>query len=219
MEFARKAYFFTLDLLQTVLLAASIFLVIYIFLFRPFQVSGESMYPTFKNQQYILTNLIALRFETLHRGDVIVFHAPPDKEKDFIKRVIGLPGDRVRCCDDRGRLQINGVSLDEPYLYPGDVASLDRFDVMVPPGRLWVMGDHRSRSSDSRAHLGDPGGGTVPIDKVIGRAVAIVWPPSRLRRLGIPDSFERLNTNGRALGDRTGRAAASAAVAAPDRSP
>src|SRR5258706_13364302 len=91
MEILRKIYAFMLDTMQTVLLAASIFLVIYIFLFRPFQVSGESMHPTFKNKEYILTNLITLRFNSLKRGDVIVFHAPPDPEKDFIKRAIGLP--------------------------------------------------------------------------------------------------------------------------------
>src|SRR6266702_6839776 len=95
MELARKVYFFTLDLMQTILLAASIFLVIYIFLFRPFQVSGESMFPTFKNKEYILTNLITLRFGDPKRGDVIVFRAPTDREKDFIKRVIGTPGDII----------------------------------------------------------------------------------------------------------------------------
>ncbi len=119
MEFARKAYFFILDLLQTVLLAASIFLVIYIFLFRPFQVSGDSMYPTFKNGEYILTNLIALRTNGLQRGDVIVFQAPPDQEKDFIKRVIGLPGDTVKL--KNGYVYINGKKLDESAYLHNDV--------------------------------------------------------------------------------------------------
>src|SRR5437763_10474492 len=95
MEILKRIYAFTLDTMQTVLLAASIFLVIYIFLFRPFQVSGESMFPTFKNKEYILTNLIGLKFRDPKRGDVLVFHAPPDPEKDFIKRVMGLPGDSV----------------------------------------------------------------------------------------------------------------------------
>src|SRR5688500_16458386 len=95
MEILRKMYFFFIDTMQTILLAASIFLVIYIFLFRPFQVSGESMDPTFKNKEYILTNLITLRFENPHKGDVIVFKAPTDQEKDFIKRVIATEGDSV----------------------------------------------------------------------------------------------------------------------------
>lgn len=210
--------------------------------FQAYFIPSPSMQHTLNVGDRVLVNKMSYRFGRPQRGQVVVFDgaasfesitarhagfwdhvlgvvgAAPD-EDDFIKRVIGLPGDRIRCCDERGRLQINGVSLDEPYLYPGDVASLDPFDVLVPPGRLWVMGDHRSRSADSRSHLGDPGGGTVPINRVVGRAVAVLWPPGRLRALGIPDSFERLTTHGRASGDRPGRAAASAAVAAPDRSP
>jgi len=117
MEILRKIYFFFLDTMQTVLLAASIFLVIYIFLFRPFQVSGESMFPTFKNRDYILTNLISLRFENPKQGDVIVFKAPTDNEKDFIKRVIGVGGDTVSIKD--GFVYVNDKKLDESaYLQP-----------------------------------------------------------------------------------------------------
>src|SRR5438105_11602467 len=111
MEILKKVYNFTLDTMQTVLLAASIFLVIYIFLFRPFQVSGESMYPTFKNKEYILTNLITLRFGDPKRGDVIVFKAPVDREKDYIKRGIGEPGDVVLLKD--GCVYMNGTMLNE----------------------------------------------------------------------------------------------------------
>ena len=107
-----------------------------------------------------------------------------------MKRVIGVGGDRVQCCDASGRLTVNGVPLDEPYLYPGDVPSRDAFDVVVPAGKLWVMGDHRSISQDSRAHLGDPGGGFVPEDRVIGRAFAVVWPFGRFEGLGRPAAFE-----------------------------
>jgi signal peptidase I len=117
--------------------------------------------------------------------------AAPSSEEDFIKRVIGVPGDRVVCCDPQGRITVNGVALDEPYLYPGDVPSTTKFDIEVPPGRLWVMGDHRGASADSRAHLGDPGGGTVPQDQVIGRAVAVIWPFSRLARLSRPATFQQ----------------------------
>src|SRR6476660_59963 len=106
MELLKKAYFFFLDFMQTILLAASIFLVIYIFLFRPFQVSGESMFPTFKDKEYILTNLIALRFGNPQHGDVIVFKAPTDNEKDFIKRVIGTAGDTVEL--ENGFVYVNG---------------------------------------------------------------------------------------------------------------
>jgi signal peptidase I len=102
---------------------------------------------------------------------------------DYIKRVIGVGGDRVTCCDKRGRITVNGRPVTESYLYPGDNPSRVPFDIEVPEGRLWVMGDHRDDSRDSRDHLGDPGGGTVPVGKVIGRAEWIVWPLSRWRSL------------------------------------
>src|SRR5260221_8079263 len=99
MGILRKIYLFLVDTLQTILIAASIFLVVYIFLFRPFEVSGDSMFPTYKDREYILTNLIGLRFGPPESGDVIVFHAPPDREKDFIKRVIGLPVETIMLQD------------------------------------------------------------------------------------------------------------------------
>ena len=114
---------------------------------------------------------------------------PPDST-DFIKRVIGVGGDRVACCDAEGRMTVNGVPLEETsYLYPGDAPSTQTFDVVVPQGMLWVMGDHRSNSADSRAHMGDPGGGFVPESKVVGRAMAVLWPLSRLQSIEIPETF------------------------------
>ncbi len=192
------------------------------FLFQAFSIPSVSMEPTLHVGDRVLVNKLSYDVGSVQRGQVVVFDGAgsfvPERDDpgffgrilgalglnngqdDYVKRVIGLPGDRVACCDAQGRLTINGISLDEPYLFPMDLPSRDKFDVLVPPGRVWVMGDHRSRSADSRAHLADPGGGTVPIDKIVGRAVAIVWPLGRAGWLPVPESFERL-TNGGAAGD------------------
>jgi signal peptidase I len=121
---------------------------------------------------------------------------------DYIKRVIGLPGDHVACCNAQDDVTVNGVPLHEKsYLYPGNPPSMTRFKITVPPGRLWVMGDHRNVSYDSRGHIGDPGGGTIPESQVVGRAFLILWPPSRFRVLPIPATFTKLDTS-QALGAR-----------------
>lgn len=123
---------------------------------------------------------------------VFVGLAPALGDKDLIKRVIGVGGDTVQCCDKSGRVTVNGVPLKEPYLFPGDEPSASEFKVRVPKGRLWVMGDHRSASGDSRAHQEEPGvGGFVPVDDVIGRAVVIVWPIDRAGRLERPATFDQ----------------------------
>jgi signal peptidase I len=120
-----------------------------------------------------------------------LFGTSPGQE-DFIKRVIGVPGDRVACCNAAGDVTVNGVALHEQsYLFPGNPPSMQRFSVTVPAGRLWVMGDHRTVSWDSRGHMDDPGGGTIPENMVIGRAFMIVWPISRWRILQIPSTFSQ----------------------------
>jgi signal peptidase I len=118
---------------------------------------------------------------TIHDGLVFVGLLPAESEDHLIKRVIGLPGDHVECCTTEGGLMINGVAIEEPYLKPGDDPSSLDFDITVPAGHLWVMGDHRSDSEDSRFHDPSETGrdGAVPIDVVTGRAVATVWPLAR----------------------------------------
>ena len=116
-------------------------------------------------------------------GSAIGVAAPSDK--DFIKRVIGVAGDHVVCCDAQGRITVNGQPLDEPYIYPGAKPSDEPFDVTVPAGRLWVMGDHRNQSADSRAHPSDHLG-TIPTRNVIGRAFLRYWPISTFGILQTP---------------------------------
>ncbi len=174
MPIIRKIYAFLVDTIQSILIAASVFLVIYIFLFRPFQVTGDSMFPNFYNNEYVLTNLITLRFGSVVRGDVIVFKAPPDPTKDFIKRVIGMPGDTVMV--KNGDVYVNDQKLDESsylkdtvHTYAGSFIQ-DGVPVTVPQGNYLVMGDNRPYSSDSREW------GFVPEENIIGKSFFIYWP-------------------------------------------
>ncbi|MFG2206351.1 signal peptidase I [Streptomyces sp. NPDC048638] len=114
---------------------------------------------------------------------------PSADEKDLIKRVVGVGGDTVKCCDAQGRVTVNGTPLTEPYVHPGNPPSELKFSVTVPTGRIFVMGDHRSDSADSRFHLNEPYRGTVSEDNVVGQAVVIAWPFSHWRRLEEPDTF------------------------------
>ena len=112
----------------------------------------------------------------------------------LVKRVIGVGGDRIVCCDKRGRITVNGVPLNEgAYLAPGQRPSMIDFDVKVEEGYLWVQGDNRSNSADSRVHLGDPGGGQVPVADVVGKVFAVVWPAGHAKLLQRPATFESVD--------------------------
>lgn len=174
MEVLKKAYFFLLDILQTLILAAAAFVVVYMFLFRPFEVKGESMFPNFHDSEYLVTNIIGVKLSDSKLGDVIVFKAPDNPERDFIKRVIGTSGDSVSI--NEGKVYLNGKILDESKYLKPDVKTYggsflqEGNEVLVPEGYFFVLGDNRSFSSDSREW------GFVPRKNIIGNSIFIYWP-------------------------------------------
>jgi signal peptidase I len=190
-----------------ILIGAAIVVAILVrtFVLQTFWVPSGSMEHTLNENDRVLVNKLVYDFRDPHRGEVIVFTSPLDwrdlpNQKDFVKRLIGLPGDHVICCDARGRLTVNGVALDEPYLNadngPDQQASPDQFDIVVPPGRLWVMGDNRVASADSRYHWiqsnHDIMDATIPASSVIGRAFVLFWPFDRATWLTVPDTFSHI---------------------------
>ena len=170
------------------------------FLVAPFSIPSGSMEQTLHVGDRILVDRLSYRFHDVRRGDIVVFDGTEafgrlgdgSGETDYVKRVIGLPGDHVQSLGtgpngDNGVVRVNGKPLDEStYVYAGEASSDTAFDKVVPAGHLWLMGDHRADSLDSRAHRGDPGGGMVPIDKVLGRVMLVAWPLDRVGR--VPDS-------------------------------
>jgi signal peptidase I len=191
------------------------------FLFRAFWIPSESMESTLDVNDRIFINLLVPGPFDLQRGDVVVFKdsqgwlAPVEKkaagpmdwvgdtlefvglmaddsEQHLVKRVIGLPGDHVTCCDAGGRISINGMPLDETYINPAEVPTPDKFDVIVPEGKVWVMGDNRNHSADSRLHQ-DANGGFINIEDVEGKAEVIAWPVGRWSILdNYPDVFKNV---------------------------
>ncbi|MFJ4525167.1 signal peptidase I [Streptomyces sp. NPDC088810] len=179
----------------TVFACLAFLLLLNAFVAQPFEIPSGSMERGLRIGDRVLVNKVAYRFGAQpRRGDVIVFDGTGYfGDADYIKRVVGVGGDHVVCCDRNGRIEVNGRPVDETaFLYPGDSASGVPFDVVVPSGRLFVLGDHRSDSSDSRDHLGSPGGGMVPVDDVIGRADWIVWPYRHWTHLTRPSAYARV---------------------------
>ncbi len=180
------------------------------FLFHFFFIPSGSMENTLKVGDRIAVNKFATFFSEIQRGEVVVFRDPanwlgeaqikkdnspigkvksglewagvlPDPAKQYlIKRTIGVGGDHVVCCDKSGFLQVNGISIHEPYIYAGNKPSDNNFDVTVPKGFIWVMGDHRGASADSRFHMQDKNHGMVPLTSVVGRAQFVIWPFNHL---------------------------------------
>ena len=242
----RRRHFWR-ELLVIVVVAAVLTLVVKAFVAQVYKIPTGSMENTLQINDRVLVNKLVYHFRGIDRGDIVVFSgqdswgpdAPPPSNNGFvrlwdevlsdiglqssqtyyIKRVIGLPGDKVACCTD-GKVTVNGVPLNETsYLYPGDAPSFPFKTVTVPAGHLWVMGDHRGDSDDSRYHSSDPGGGAIPENEVVGRAFLIIWPPSQFRDLPIPSTFDQAALHagpaGAALiGAADGGGTALAAVAA-----
>jgi signal peptidase I len=238
----KKKKSFGRELLNIVVAAAVLTLLVKAFVVQVYRIPSASMENTLQVGDRVLVNKVVYHFRGIARGDVIVFSgqdswgpdAPPpssdpvvrifddvlsgiglqNNQTYYIKRVIGLPGDHVACCTD-GKVTVNGVPLSEgSYLYPGNPPSSVKFSEVVPPGHLWVMGDHRSDSEDSRFNTGDPGGGAIPENQVVGRAFLIIWPPSQIRDLPIPSTFKQAALNVAAAEPVAG-AAAAGVIGAP----
>jgi signal peptidase I len=173
------------------------------FVLQTFYIPSPSMEHTLNVLDRVLVNKLVYDFRDPHRGEIIVFKAPTEWQsgaegEDFIKRIIGVPGDHVVCCDAQHRLMINGHSIDEPYIYHDadgtqDAAADKDFDITVPKDRLWVMGDHRSASGDSLEHweeTGDITKSTITEESIVGRAFTVFWPVGRATWLTVPKGFD-----------------------------
>jgi len=178
MELLKRVGTFFLDIIETIVIALAIFVVVYLFLVQPHQVKGLSMFPRFNDAEYILTNKVSYRLHTPQRGDVVVFKSPQNPEVDFIKRIIGLPGEKIKVMN--GKIYINGVSLDESVYLPNDfVTNAGAFakegqEITVPSEEYFCVGDNRNHSSDSREW------GFVPVKDIVGKAWLRYWPLNRL---------------------------------------
>jgi signal peptidase I len=171
----RKAMAVVRSWLRDLVVSVALSALVIIFLYQPVKVEGISMWPGLDDQERIFINKLVYRLEPIERGDVVVFHYPRDPSKSYIKRVVGLPGDRVRIVN--GAVYVNGQALAEPYvpLDYSDTRSLG--ETTIPPDCYFVLGDHRSMSNDSREF------GPVPRKYIYGKAVFVYWPFAKLGAL------------------------------------
>lgn len=213
---------FLRDVVIIVLIALLVSFLVKTFVVRSFYIPSASMEDTLQVNDRIFVDELTPRFSGYERGDIVVFRDPggwlpprpqqerspfvesvewvlslvgltaPDSDDHLVKRIIGLPGDHVVCCNALGQLTVNGVPIDETSytkLPEGSPASADDFDVVVPEGSLWVLGDNRNLSKDSRYNTDQPGDGFVPVDNLVGRAFIISWP---FDRFGLLDSHHEV---------------------------
>ncbi len=239
--FPKKPRPFIVELPFLVVFALFLAFLIKTFLVQAFYIPSGSMENTLAVGDRVLVNRASVWLGGQpQRGQVVVFQDPggwlgpsqttggsnwltktltfigvlPEDNGDLIKRVIGVGGDHIVCCDKQGRMTVNGVPLTEPYIYPGDSAQSGpegAFDITVPQGRLWVMGDHRGVSEDSRAHQ-LINGGTIPVSSVVGRAELVIWPISHWGTLPVPSTFKQTGLS--ALAATPGGVPAAAVVGA-----
>ena len=216
---AKRKRSFWRDLAVIVVAALVLTILLKAFVVQVFSIPSGSMENTLQPGDRILVSKVVYKFRSIDRGDIVVFSGagswdPPTQQAsnplvrfwddainlvgiagpdtDYVKRVIGIPGDHVVCCNADGQVTVNNVPLSESsYIYPGAAPSELRFNIIVPPGRLWVMGDNRGDSDDSRYRSTSPDDGTVPESAVVGRAFLIIWPLSRISDLPIPNTFEQ----------------------------
>lgn len=170
---------FFLDIIETVVIALSIFLIVYLFIMQPHQVNGASMYPSYEDGEYLLTDKISYKMHNPQRGDVVVFRAPEAAQCpegtgcDFIKRIIGLPGDQISIKDEQ--IYVNNTLVTETYLPDGTPTRAGAYTsngpVVVPVNDYFVLGDNRNHSSDSRTW------GPVPKENIVGKVFFRYWPP------------------------------------------
>jgi signal peptidase I len=202
-----------------VIVALAVSIVIKTFLVQFFFIPSGSMENTLQVNDRVAVNKVPFIGKSIKRGDVVVFRDPdnwlpepylgdqnkylakikdafvavgvlPNPTKQYlVKRVIGVAGDKVECCSKSKKLMINGVEIDEPYIFAGNTASDTNFNVTVPAGKVWVMGDHRGASADSRFHQDDINKGMVPTAKITGKVLGIIWP---IKNLSFVDSFSSL---------------------------
>jgi signal peptidase I len=215
----RRKRSFWRDFAVIVVAALALTILLKAFIVQVFSIPSGSMENTLLPGDRILVSKVVYDFRPIARGDIVVFSGdgswdPPTRppgnwflriwsdavnlvgiagpDTDYVKRVIGVPGDHVVCCNSKGQVTVNGVALSESsYIFPGAAPSNQTFDITVPAGRLWVMGDNRGDSDDSRFRQNDPGNGTIPENEVVGRAFLIIWPFSRISDLPIPNTFEQ----------------------------